>query len=68
MENIRNSRYFKPTPFHWRIVGDLAIVMIPVIDGIVAAAPNIDTDIKYWIAAGTSLTLVTLKFLTNLFK
>lgn len=57
--------YSRPTPARWRIVGDLALLLIPAIDGIVASAPDISDANKYWIAAGCTVALIIVKFATN---
>lgn len=67
-KTIEDTRFYSPTPPKWRMLGDMFLLLIPVIDGIIAAAPDLEESKKYWLAAGLNLALVGLKFLTNIPK
>lgn len=62
------NRYFHPTPKKWRMIGDMALVMIPAIDGFLAGYPGIDESTKYIIAGVSNIVLVGVKFMTNFAK
>lgn len=63
---LENTAYGKTTPINWRLFGDLCLLLIPAIDGIVAAAPNLEHTQKYWVAGGLSIGLIVVKFLTDM--
>lgn len=68
LRKLEKTRYFSPTPIDWRIVGDVCLILIPIVDGIIAAAPDLSEGKRYWLAAGLNIALVVVKFLTNLPK
>jgi len=48
--------------------GDFALVMIPVVIGIIGGAPEaawFTPIVKYWTSSGLTLTLTAFKFWTN---
>lgn len=59
MKNII-KQYYKPTAIIWRIIGDLALVLIPVVTLLTFSNPNWN-DYKQLIYVG----LVIIKVLTN---
>lgn len=59
------DKYKAPTPWKFRIIGDTAIAVIPVITLTVREISCLDSDTKSMIAGILSLLLVTLKFYTN---
>jgi hypothetical protein len=61
------EKYYSPTPKNLRILGDLFLILIPVVQTTIGAAPNLDEVTKYWIGAACTLGLVMAKFTTNLF-
>lgn len=65
--NIKN--YHKPTPKALKHLGDLALIMIPTIQGAVASAPDgTFTATQSWaIGAISSTILVLFKFATKMF-
>jgi hypothetical protein len=50
-----------------RAVGDLSLLLIPVMMPIVANAPLSD-DAKYWANAAFTVALITLKFISKLWQ
>lgn len=63
---MKQSRYYKPTPKKWRIIGDLALLLVPVISVSVSQAPGLSEVVKFWLVQGCSWVLIGVKFLTNL--
>lgn len=61
------SNYNKPTPKHLKILGDLAIVLIPIITAALPSAP-ISENSKYWFMLGANCSLVVFKFITKLYS
>lgn len=62
------KNFYQPTPKNFRVLGDMFLVLIPVVTTIIASAPNMASDKKYWWNAGCSIVLVLAKFATNLAK
>jgi len=59
------NSYWQPTPKNWRIAGDLALVLVPVIQGGLLGAPDMSDNTKYWISFISTLVLTAVKFWTN---
>lgn len=63
---LRN--YYSPTPKIYRQLGDLFLILIPVVQGGIANAPNFSDQNKYWTGFICTCILIIAKFVTNLFK
>lgn len=50
-----------------RLIGDFALLMIPVLVPIISNAPLSDNS-KYWLNAILTIALVTAKFITKLWQ
>lgn len=59
------SNYYSPTPKRWRIIGDVALLLIPVVSVAISEAPEMNDVVKYWLSQGCTIALVLVKFLTN---
>jgi hypothetical protein len=51
-----------------RVIGDLALVLIPVLEAVVSNAPNIGDEGKYWLSSLLTTSLVLCKFITKLWQ
>jgi hypothetical protein len=66
---LKRKDYFKPTKKRFKLYGDAALVLIPVIYQIIENAPNGLTDNqKYWVLSVVNISLVLFKFWTNTMK
>lgn len=63
---MKQSKYFKPTPKKWRIIGDLSLLLIPVVSVSISQAPDMSEVVRFWLSQGCSWLLIGVKFLTNL--
>lgn len=59
------KKYFEPTPRKWRIVGDLLLAIIPVVNIAIVNAPNISDTTEYWLCQLCTIGLILGKFATN---
>lgn len=62
---MKENSYWQPTPKKWRMTGDMALVLIPIIQGAIIGAPNLDSVQKYWGGFIVTLLLTAVKFWTN---
>lgn len=62
------KNFYEPTPKNFRVLGDFFLIMIPVIQVGLSAAPNMTDNMKYWVGFFCTLTLTAAKFATNLAK
>lgn len=60
-----NNHYSNNIP---RVIGDLALVMIPVFQTIISSAPGVNDHVKYWIGAILTTALVLVKFISKLWQ
>ena len=59
------NQYFEPTPIKWRIVGDIAILLIPEVIVFFQQAPELSEQIRFYGSWISSIILVAIKFATN---
>ncbi|MNG66032.1 hypothetical protein D3C71_344330 [compost metagenome] len=64
---MKLENYHKPTPYHLKVLGDLAIMLIPILTAAIPSAP-IQENSKYWIMLGCNCSLVIFKFITKLYS
>lgn len=62
------KNFYAPTPKRFRQLGDFFLVMIPVIQGGLIAAPDMSDSSKYWVGFIATIVLTAAKFATNLAK
>lgn len=62
------KNYYQPTPKKFRQIGDFCLIMVPVIQAGLIAAPSMTDNSKYWIGFITTVVLTGVKFWTNTFK
>lgn len=51
-----------------RIIGDLALILIPVLQTIVNNAPDVSDHVKYWMISFLTSALVVVKFASKLWQ
>lgn len=64
--NFKLANYSKSTPKKWQVVGDLALVLIPVLITIVESSPlepDTQTSVMFWMSS----LLAVVKVLTQFF-
>lgn len=67
--NILKTRYYKKkTAPVATALGDLALLLIPAIQILVAEAPNLTESQQYWTQGICTLLLITAKFLFKFWK
>ena len=61
------DNYKKPTPIKYRQMGDLALVILVALQGIIAAAPSniLSEKQAFWIGSIITVLTVIFKFWTN---
>lgn len=62
---MKRANYWQPTPVKWRMVGDFALILVPVIQGGLLGAPGLTDNGKYWISFISTVVLTAVKFWTN---
>ena len=64
---MKVTNYNKKTKPKYKLIGDLALVLIPAVQAILIAAPEgVLTPAESWFVGGiTSVILVTIKFATK---
>jgi len=67
MKNLKLSNYNKKTTPKYKLIGDLALVLIPAIQVVLISAPEgVLTPAQSWFVGGiTSVILVLIKFATK---
>lgn len=68
MSKFSIDNYKHPTPARFRKIGDLCLVVMPVIQSGIMSAPDLGDSAKYWLMLAVSVVMVTAKFITNMFK
>ncbi len=64
--NLKN--YQKSTPAKWQVIGDLALVLIPVLITLVdqsPLSPELQTTVVFWMSAVLALVKVLTQFFNN---
>ena len=61
---IAISNYYKRTPKKWKLIGDICLFAIPILETPILALP-ISDDIKAWIAPILALILGLAKIITK---
>ena len=59
------SNYNKKTPAKWQVVGDLALVLIPVIIGIIDNAPltaELQGNLIFWLSSLMAIVKILTQF------
>lgn len=65
--SFKASNYGKETPKGWMVVGDISIVILPVILGIIQSAP-FESDVKNYLTWGVASVLSLIKVITQFFS
>lgn len=64
--NVSLDNYSKATPAGWKLVGDVFLYSIPIVNGAVMAMPGgIDPVVREWIIWGWSLLSSLIKIFTK---
>lgn len=67
--NILKTKYYTQKTTPWATaLGDLALLLIPAIQLLVAEAPGLTEAQQYWTQGVCTLLLITAKFLLKLWK
>jgi hypothetical protein len=67
--NILKTKYYeKKTAPIATALGDLALLLIPAVQILVAGAPNLTEPQQYWVQGVCTLLLIIAKFLLKLWK
>lgn len=67
--NILKTKYYeKKTAPIATALGDLALLLIPAVQILVAGAPDLTASQQYWVQGVCTLLLITAKFLLKLWK
>jgi hypothetical protein len=67
--NILKTKYYeKKTAPIATALGDLALLLIPAVQILVAGAPDLTEPQQYWVQGICTLLLITAKFLLKLWK
>lgn len=67
MTKLKNY-YDKKTKMWASVVGDLFLVLIPIVGTLIQEAPNLSEAQKYWWAGAFTTSSIALKFLLKLIK
>lgn len=69
MKSILKTKYYKKkTTVVASALGDLAVLLIPVMIATVEGAPNLPHSVQYWTMQIMSIVLVILKFASKFWK
>ena len=65
--SFKLTNYSKSTPRKWQVIGDLSLILIPVLIGIVEASPlaaEAQTTVIFWMSS----VLAVVKILTQFYN
>jgi hypothetical protein len=69
MKKLSKTKYYtQKTNIKATMLGDLAILLIPVMIAAVEGAPDLPHLAQYWIMQSLAIALVVLKFVSKLWK
>lgn len=60
--------YSRKTQVWASVLGDMMLVMIPIVSKLIEDAPNLTDAQKYWWAGVCTITAIASKFILKLFK
>jgi len=66
--SFKLANYSKSTPKKWQVIGDLALVLIPVLIGIIETSPikpDMQTTVIFWMSSILAVVKVLTQFFSN---